>query len=154
MLQLLSAPGMSLRAGSITGTEARLSGCSAGKAKRGILVETDEGRSSQAPRDRRIHADSFNGQRVRRDRLSGPQLLAARDAYDYPHGAGITVHEDNWRLDPRERFTFREHEGRGYRHGGHWVTVIIVDIADPTAVRPPARRPHLFHIRGYTSGTP
>jgi hypothetical protein len=25
-------------------------------------------------------------------------------------------------LGPRERFTFREHEGRGYWHGGKWVT--------------------------------
>jgi hypothetical protein len=43
------------------------------------------------------------------------------DAYDYPHEAGVVVHEDNWRWGPREKFNFREHEGRGYWHGGKWV---------------------------------
>jgi hypothetical protein len=44
------------------------------------------------------------------------------EAYDFPHEAGIVVHEDNWRAGPREKFNFREHEGRGYWHGGKWVT--------------------------------
>jgi hypothetical protein len=44
------------------------------------------------------------------------------EAYDFPHRAGIVVHEDSWRWGPRERFTFREHEGRGYWRGGRWVT--------------------------------
>jgi hypothetical protein len=42
------------------------------------------------------------------------------DAYDYPHEAGVVVHEDNWHWEPREKFAFREHEGRGYWHGGKW----------------------------------
>src|ERR1700744_1099648 len=44
------------------------------------------------------------------------------EAYDFPHEAGIVVHEDNWHWGPREKFTFREHEGRGYWRGGKWVT--------------------------------
>jgi hypothetical protein len=43
------------------------------------------------------------------------------EAYDFPHGAGVVVHEDNWRAGPREKFAFREHEGRGYWHGRKWV---------------------------------
>jgi hypothetical protein len=43
------------------------------------------------------------------------------EAYDYPHEAGIVVHEDNWRWGPHEKFAFREHEGRGYWRQGKWV---------------------------------
>ena len=43
------------------------------------------------------------------------------EAYDFPRHAGVVVHDDNWRWGPRERFTFREHEGRGYWRGGKWV---------------------------------
>ena len=43
------------------------------------------------------------------------------EAYDFPHEAGIVVHDDNWRAGPHEKFTFREHEGRGYWRGGKWV---------------------------------
>jgi hypothetical protein len=45
----------------------------------------------------------------------------AHEAYDYPHEAGVVVHEDNWHWGPREKFAFREHEGRGYWRGGKWV---------------------------------
>jgi hypothetical protein len=44
------------------------------------------------------------------------------DAYEFPHEAGVVVHEDNWHWGPHEKFTFREHEGRGYWRGGKWVT--------------------------------
>jgi hypothetical protein len=43
------------------------------------------------------------------------------DAYDYPHEAGVVVHEDNWHAGPHEKFSFREHEGRGYWREGKWV---------------------------------
>jgi hypothetical protein len=42
-------------------------------------------------------------------------------AYDFPHEAGVVVHEDNWHWGPHEKFAFREHEGRGYWRGGKWV---------------------------------
>ena len=43
------------------------------------------------------------------------------EAYDFPHEAGVVVHEDNWRWGPHEHFRFREHEGRGYWRGEKWV---------------------------------
>jgi hypothetical protein len=43
------------------------------------------------------------------------------EAYDYPHEAGIVVHEDNWHWGRHEKFAFREHEGRGYWREGKWV---------------------------------
>jgi hypothetical protein len=44
------------------------------------------------------------------------------EAYDFPHEAGVVVHDDNWHWGPHEKFIFREHEGRGYWRGGKWVT--------------------------------
>jgi hypothetical protein len=44
------------------------------------------------------------------------------DMYDFPHEAGVVVHEDDWHWGPHERYAFREHEGRGYWRGGKWVT--------------------------------
>ena len=52
---------------------------------------------------------------------SGHVCWHTHDAYDYPHGAGVVVHEDDWKWGPREKFVFREHEGRGYWRGGRWV---------------------------------
>jgi hypothetical protein len=42
------------------------------------------------------------------------------DAYDYPQAAHVIVHPDDWHWGPREHFTFREHEGRGYWRGSRW----------------------------------
>ncbi|HWC62089.1 MAG TPA: hypothetical protein VG501_00595 [Rhizomicrobium sp.] len=44
-----------------------------------------------------------------------------RDRFDYPRGVGITVHPDNWRWGRRDRFRWREHDGRGYWRNGAWV---------------------------------
>jgi hypothetical protein len=44
------------------------------------------------------------------------------DVYDFPHEAGVVVHEDDWHWGRHERYAFREHEGRGYWRGGRWVT--------------------------------
>ncbi|HLH87084.1 MAG TPA: hypothetical protein VKX28_01395 [Xanthobacteraceae bacterium] len=41
--------------------------------------------------------------------------------YEYPEGAHVIVHPDSWRWGPREHFTFREHEGRGYWRGERWI---------------------------------
>jgi len=51
---------------------------------------------------------------------SGRVCWHTQESYDYPHRAHIVVHEDNWRWGPREHYTFREHEGRGYWRGGRW----------------------------------
>jgi hypothetical protein len=42
-------------------------------------------------------------------------------AYEYPPEAGVVVHPDNWRWGSGERFTWREHEGRGYWRGERWI---------------------------------
>jgi hypothetical protein len=42
-------------------------------------------------------------------------------AHDYPRGARVVVHEDDWKWGRREKFVFREHEGRGYWRGNRWV---------------------------------
>jgi hypothetical protein len=44
------------------------------------------------------------------------------EAYTYPPEARVTVHEDTWRWGPRERYTFREHEGRGYWRDHRWTS--------------------------------
>jgi hypothetical protein len=43
-----------------------------------------------------------------------------QEAYEYPPSARIVVHEDNWHWGPKERYSFREHEGRGYWAGKRW----------------------------------
>jgi len=42
------------------------------------------------------------------------------ESYEFPAGAGIVVHPDNWALES-DRHHWREHEGRGYWHGHDWV---------------------------------
>ena len=44
---------------------------------------------------------------------SGNVCWHTPDRYEYPAAAGVVVHEDGWRWGPREKYTFREHEGRG-----------------------------------------
>lgn len=39
--------------------------------------------------------------------------------YHYPSSARVVIHPDGWRWGPR--VVIRDHEGRGYWHGGHWV---------------------------------
>jgi hypothetical protein len=40
--------------------------------------------------------------------------------YEYPPGARVIIHPDEWRWGPHERYVWREHEGRGYWHGRRW----------------------------------
>jgi len=51
---------------------------------------------------------------------SGNVCWHTHDTYEYPPESKVIIHEDNWRWGPREHFTFREHEGRGYWRGGRW----------------------------------
>lgn len=44
------------------------------------------------------------------------------ETYSYPPDAKVVVHEDNWKWGPTEKYTFREHEGRGYWRDDKWVT--------------------------------
>jgi hypothetical protein len=43
------------------------------------------------------------------------------DRYTYPPSATITIHPDDWKWRDNEKFSWREHEGRGYWHGGVWI---------------------------------
>jgi hypothetical protein len=43
------------------------------------------------------------------------------EAYEYPPGAAVIVHPDDWRWGPSETYTWREHEGRGYWRGDRWM---------------------------------
>jgi hypothetical protein len=52
---------------------------------------------------------------------SGAVCWHTHEAYEYPPTAGVIVHPDDWRWGPGERFTWREHEGRGYWRGDRWM---------------------------------
>ncbi|HWC62340.1 MAG TPA: hypothetical protein VG501_01880, partial [Rhizomicrobium sp.] len=45
-----------------------------------------------------------------------------RERYSYRPSFGLTIHEDNWRWGPRDRFRWREHRGRGYWRNGIWLS--------------------------------
>jgi hypothetical protein len=52
---------------------------------------------------------------------SGRACWHTHDSYEYPSGARVVVHPDDWRWGPREHFAWREHEGRGYWRGSRWM---------------------------------
>jgi hypothetical protein len=52
---------------------------------------------------------------------SGDVCWHTHSRYDYPRDSRVVVHPDNWRWGPREHFTFREHEGRGYWRDNRWI---------------------------------
>jgi hypothetical protein len=41
--------------------------------------------------------------------------------YDYKPEFGLTVHEDGWKWGDGEKYTWREHTGRGYWRNGVWI---------------------------------
>jgi hypothetical protein len=51
---------------------------------------------------------------------SGNVCWHTQERYIYPPEARVIIHDDDWRWGPNERFTFREHEGRGYWKGDRW----------------------------------
>ncbi|HEY3678930.1 MAG TPA: hypothetical protein VGL45_09435 [Bradyrhizobium sp.] len=53
---------------------------------------------------------------------TGDVCWHTHEAYTYPPDARVVVHEDNWHWGPSEKYTFREHDGRGYWHGDKWAT--------------------------------
>ena len=53
---------------------------------------------------------------------SGNVCWHTHERYEYPATAGVVVHEDDWKWGPSEKFTFREHEGRGYWRGDTWTS--------------------------------
>jgi hypothetical protein len=53
---------------------------------------------------------------------TGDVCWHTHESYTYPPDARVVVHEDSWHWGPSEKYTFREHEGRGYWHGDKWTT--------------------------------
>ncbi len=43
------------------------------------------------------------------------------ERHPYRPEFGVVVHPDSWRWEARERYRWREHEGRGYWRRGVWV---------------------------------
>jgi hypothetical protein len=52
---------------------------------------------------------------------SGAVCWHTHEAYSYPPDARVVVHPDDWRWGESERYSWREHEGRGYWHGDRWM---------------------------------
>jgi hypothetical protein len=44
----------------------------------------------------------------------------ANEDFAYPPAAGIIIHPNDWRWKEGERYSWREHPGRGYWRGGQW----------------------------------
>jgi hypothetical protein len=51
---------------------------------------------------------------------NGDACWHAHAKYDYPLSAHVTVHPDTWKWGPRERYVWKEHDGRGYWNGDRW----------------------------------
>ena len=53
---------------------------------------------------------------------SGNVCWHTHETYQYPPDSKVIIHRDNWKAGPRDHFSFREHEGRGYWRGDNWET--------------------------------
>jgi hypothetical protein len=51
---------------------------------------------------------------------SGNVCWHTSEWYDYPPGARVIIHPDEWSWGPHEYYVWREHEGRGYWRGRYW----------------------------------
>jgi hypothetical protein len=40
--------------------------------------------------------------------------------YHYPQGVQVEVHPYDWSWNEGQKYTWKEHEGRGYWHDGQW----------------------------------
>jgi hypothetical protein len=52
---------------------------------------------------------------------SGSVCWHVSEHHDYPRDARIVIHPEGWRWGPREHYSWREHEGRGYWRGRRWM---------------------------------
>ena len=50
----------------------------------------------------------------------GPVCWHTTSTYEYPSESRVVVHEDTWKWGPDEKYSWREHEGRGYWKGDSW----------------------------------
>jgi hypothetical protein len=53
---------------------------------------------------------------------SGNVCWHVKDTYQYPPEGRVTIHEDNWKWGPSDKYEFREREGRGYWRDDKWIT--------------------------------
>ena len=44
----------------------------------------------------------------------------AKTDYEYQPAFGLSVHPNDWKWKEGEKHAWREHEGKGYWHGGSW----------------------------------
>jgi hypothetical protein len=44
-----------------------------------------------------------------------------KERHNYPPEARLSIHPDDWKWGPSEKFRWREHEGRGYWRGDEWI---------------------------------
>lgn len=44
-----------------------------------------------------------------------------KSTYQYPSEARVVVHKDDWKWGAKDKYSWREHEGRGYWHGDRWM---------------------------------
>lgn len=51
---------------------------------------------------------------------AGTVCWHTQERYDYPPTARVVIHDDDWKWRRHEHYRWREHEGRGYWHGGRW----------------------------------
>ena len=49
---------------------------------------------------------------------SGDVCWHVHEHYVYPPTAHVVIHPDTWH---RPKIVIRDHEGRGYWHGDHWI---------------------------------
>jgi hypothetical protein len=53
---------------------------------------------------------------------SGNVCWHVKDKYEYPPEGRVTLHDDNWKWGPSDKYEYREHEGRGYWREDKWIT--------------------------------
>ena len=74
-------------------------------------------RASRRERSGYVHRERLGAYCLqRRWRL----LAHPRATIEYRPEFGLTIHPDNWKWKEGEHHAWREHEGRGYWHGGEW----------------------------------
>jgi hypothetical protein len=53
---------------------------------------------------------------------SGNTCWHVKESHQYPSDARVTMHEENWKWGPSDKYAWREHEGRGYWREDKWIT--------------------------------
>jgi hypothetical protein len=75
----------------------------------------------------RERTDNGGNKRIGAHRLQ-PRIVCNEDGdcwhaktdYEYQPAFGLSVHPNDWKWKEGEKHAWREHEGKGYWHGGSW----------------------------------